>query len=141
MSDTERNRISLFNPPAKTRLISNLVFQPATSSHCVCFRFLCPSFPPPPPVLSSHWLLSVHLPVNLAELSSLLVSWLCSDGLVGPAACACQLRLLTSDPGYSPRLLLRILLQGDCHLPRTLLDHTRKPGGGGMSVCYDESVL
>ncbi|KAG7257634.1 hypothetical protein CRUP_029146, partial [Coryphaenoides rupestris] len=52
-------------------------------------------------------------------------------GPLGPgpaAACSCQLRLLTSDPGYSPRLLLRTLLQGDCHLPRTLLEHSpRKP--------------
>ncbi|XP_075899969.1 uncharacterized protein KIAA0825 homolog [Nelusetta ayraudi] len=44
------------------------------------------------------------------------------DGPVGHAAAACQLRLLTSDPGHNPRLLLRALLDGDCHLPRILLE-------------------
>ncbi|TNM89764.1 hypothetical protein fugu_003998 [Takifugu bimaculatus] len=44
------------------------------------------------------------------------------DGLVGHTASVCQLRLLTSDPGLNPRLLVRLLLHRDCHLPRTLLE-------------------
>ncbi|XP_028269180.1 uncharacterized protein KIAA0825 homolog isoform X2 [Parambassis ranga] len=44
------------------------------------------------------------------------------DGLMGQAALACQLRLLTSDPGYNPKLLLQMLLYRDCHLPRILLE-------------------
>ncbi|XP_070760941.1 uncharacterized protein KIAA0825 homolog [Enoplosus armatus] len=46
------------------------------------------------------------------------------DGLMGQAASACQLRLLTSDPGRNPRLLLRMLLYRDCHLPRILLENS-----------------
>ncbi|MEQ2298968.1 hypothetical protein AMECASPLE_010630, partial [Ameca splendens] len=46
------------------------------------------------------------------------------DGLMGEAALACQLRLLTSDPGCSPKLLLRMLLHEDCHLPRILLENS-----------------
>ncbi|XP_076010214.1 uncharacterized protein KIAA0825 homolog isoform X2 [Genypterus blacodes] len=46
------------------------------------------------------------------------------DGLTGQAASVCQLRLLTSDPGNSPRLLLRMLLHRDCHLPRILLENS-----------------
>ncbi|KAM4577001.1 uncharacterized protein KIAA0825 homolog isoform 1-T1 [Odontesthes bonariensis] len=46
------------------------------------------------------------------------------NGLLGEAALACQLRLLTSDPGCSPKLLLRILLYRDCHLPRMLLENS-----------------
>ncbi|KAK9522617.1 hypothetical protein VZT92_019067 [Zoarces viviparus] len=46
------------------------------------------------------------------------------DGLVGQAASACQLRLLNSDPGCNPRLLLRMLLYRDCHLPRILLENS-----------------
>ncbi|XP_047448436.1 uncharacterized protein KIAA0825 homolog isoform X2 [Mugil cephalus] len=45
-------------------------------------------------------------------------------GLVGLGALACQLRLLTSDPGHNPKLLLRMLLYGDCHLPRILLENS-----------------
>ncbi|KAG7254708.1 hypothetical protein CRUP_029340, partial [Coryphaenoides rupestris] len=66
-----------------------------------------------------HWLHALH--PDLYPESTL------RGGPLGPgpaAACSCQLRLLTSDPGYSPRLLLRTLLQGDCHLPRTLLEHS-----------------
>ncbi|KAM4578924.1 uncharacterized protein KIAA0825 homolog [Fundulus diaphanus] len=46
------------------------------------------------------------------------------DGLMGETALACQLRLLTSDPGCSPKLLLRMLLYEDCHLPRILLENS-----------------
>uniref|UniRef100_A0A1A8JAT7 KIAA0825 n=2 Tax=Nothobranchius TaxID=28779 RepID=A0A1A8JAT7_NOTKU len=46
------------------------------------------------------------------------------DGLMGEAALACQLRLLTSDPDCSPKLLLRMLLYEDCHLPRILLENS-----------------
>ncbi|TKS78887.1 hypothetical protein D9C73_012286 [Collichthys lucidus] len=46
------------------------------------------------------------------------------DGLMGQTASTCQLRLLTSDPGRNPRLLLRTLLYGDCHLPRMLLENS-----------------
>ncbi|PWA19513.1 hypothetical protein CCH79_00006814 [Gambusia affinis] len=46
------------------------------------------------------------------------------DGLTGEAALACQLRLLTSDPGCSPKLLLQMLLYEDCHLPRILLENS-----------------
>ncbi|XP_054629788.1 uncharacterized protein KIAA0825 homolog isoform X2 [Dunckerocampus dactyliophorus] len=46
------------------------------------------------------------------------------DGLVGQEASACQLRLLTSDPGSNPRLLLQMLLYRDCHLPRVLLENS-----------------
>uniref|UniRef100_A0A1A7WWN9 KIAA0825 n=1 Tax=Iconisemion striatum TaxID=60296 RepID=A0A1A7WWN9_9TELE len=46
------------------------------------------------------------------------------DGLMGEAALACQLRLLTSDPECSPKLLLRMLLYEDCHLPRILLENS-----------------
>uniref|UniRef100_A0A3B4Y314 KIAA0825 n=1 Tax=Seriola lalandi dorsalis TaxID=1841481 RepID=A0A3B4Y314_SERLL len=50
----------------------------------------------------------------------------CSYGLMGQAAFACQLRLLTSDPGRNPKLLLRMLLYRDCHLPRILLENSCK---------------
>ncbi|XP_051279687.1 uncharacterized protein KIAA0825 homolog isoform X1 [Dicentrarchus labrax] len=46
------------------------------------------------------------------------------DGLMGQTASTCQLRLLTSDPGRNPRLLLRMLLYRDCHLPRILLENS-----------------
>ncbi|XP_077456316.1 uncharacterized protein KIAA0825 homolog isoform X1 [Stigmatopora argus] len=46
------------------------------------------------------------------------------NGLMGQEASACQLRLLTSDPGSNPRLLLRMLLHRDCHLPRMLLENS-----------------
>ncbi|KAK1893063.1 putative protein KIAA0825 [Dissostichus eleginoides] len=46
------------------------------------------------------------------------------DGLVGQTASLCQLRLLTSDPGHNPRLLLRMLLYRDCHLPTILLENS-----------------
>ncbi|XP_034396586.1 uncharacterized protein KIAA0825 homolog isoform X2 [Cyclopterus lumpus] len=47
------------------------------------------------------------------------------DGLMGQAASACQLRLLNSDPGCNPKLLLRMLLYNDCHLPRILLENSQ----------------
>uniref|UniRef100_A0AAX7VDN2 KIAA0825 n=1 Tax=Astatotilapia calliptera TaxID=8154 RepID=A0AAX7VDN2_ASTCA len=46
------------------------------------------------------------------------------DGLMGQASLACQLRLLTSDPGCNPKLLLQMLLYRDCHLPRILLENS-----------------
>ncbi|XP_057686985.1 uncharacterized protein KIAA0825 homolog isoform X1 [Corythoichthys intestinalis] len=46
------------------------------------------------------------------------------DGLMGQEASACQLRLLTSDPGSNPRLLLQMLLHRDCHLPRMVLENS-----------------
>ncbi|XP_061906965.1 uncharacterized protein KIAA0825 homolog isoform X2 [Entelurus aequoreus] len=46
------------------------------------------------------------------------------DGLMGQEASACQLRLLTSDPGSNPRLLLRMLLHRECHLPHVLLENS-----------------
>ncbi|XP_038125801.1 uncharacterized protein KIAA0825 homolog isoform X1 [Cyprinodon tularosa] len=46
------------------------------------------------------------------------------DGLVGETALACLLKLSTSDPGCSPKLLLRMLLHEDCHLPRVLLENS-----------------
>ncbi|XP_007562817.1 uncharacterized protein KIAA0825 homolog isoform X1 [Poecilia formosa] len=46
------------------------------------------------------------------------------NGFTGEAALACQLRLLTSDPGCSPKLLLQMLLYEDCHLPRILLENS-----------------
>ncbi|XP_038560256.1 uncharacterized protein KIAA0825 homolog [Micropterus salmoides] len=46
------------------------------------------------------------------------------DGLMGQTASICQLRLLTSDPGHNPRLLLRMLLYRDCYLPRMLLENS-----------------
>ncbi|XP_017283396.3 uncharacterized protein KIAA0825 homolog isoform X2 [Kryptolebias marmoratus] len=59
------------------------------------------------------------------------------DGLVSEAALACQLRLLTSDPGYSPKLLLRMLLYGDCHLPRILLENSYFCQESGLEMCTE----
>ena len=142
VSDTECNLISLVNHQQRHAWFLTLSFsQPPLLN---VFVFL--SSPHPPLILSLHWLLSVQLPVNCwAVISSCRLPPACSDELVGPAASACQLRLLTSDPGYSPRLLLRMLLQGDCHLPRMLLGHARKlcfslEPGWDESVCYDGRV-
>ncbi|XP_061133735.1 uncharacterized protein KIAA0825 homolog isoform X1 [Syngnathus typhle] len=66
------------------------------------------------PVL--HWL-------NALE-PNIYTEQVIQDGLVGQEASECQLRLLTSDPGSNPRLLLRMLLHRDCHLPRTLLQNS-----------------
>lgn len=82
------------------------------------FRLLCclPLNGPP----------SAHSP-DTAELST-ASPFHCtlSNGPVGHTATACQLRLLTSDPGHNPRLLLRTLLDRDCHLPRILLESACK---------------
>ncbi|XP_065821463.1 uncharacterized protein KIAA0825 homolog [Labrus bergylta] len=61
-----------------------------------------------------HWLNAIN--------PDLFTEQVIRDGLMGQAASACQLRLLTSDPGCNPRLLLQMLLYRDCHLPRTLLE-------------------
>ncbi|KAM9360075.1 uncharacterized protein KIAA0825 homolog [Symphorus nematophorus] len=63
-----------------------------------------------------HWLHAIN--------PDLFTEQAVRDGLMGRAASACQLRLLTSDPGCNPRLLLRMLLHGDCHLPRILLENS-----------------
>lgn len=69
--------------------------------------------------------LHTHLTLQNCHLPFPSVSTL-SDGLMGRTAAACQLRLLTSDPGHNPRLLLRTLLDRDCHLPRILLENACK---------------
>ncbi|XP_041856259.1 uncharacterized protein KIAA0825 homolog isoform X2 [Melanotaenia boesemani] len=56
------------------------------------------------------------------------------DGLMGKPALGCQLRLLTSDPGCSPKLLLRTLLYEDCHLPRILLENSYLCQGRGSEI-------
>ncbi|XP_074526836.1 uncharacterized protein KIAA0825 homolog isoform X2 [Halichoeres trimaculatus] len=63
-----------------------------------------------------HWLNAIN-PDLFTEL-------VIREGLKGQAASPCQLRLLTSDPGCNPRLLLRMLLYQDCHLPRILLENS-----------------
>ncbi|CAJ1068534.1 uncharacterized protein KIAA0825 homolog isoform X4 [Xyrichtys novacula] len=63
-----------------------------------------------------HWLNAIN--------PDLFTEQVIREGLVGQAASACQLRLLTSDPGCNPRLLLRMLLYQDCHLPRILLENS-----------------
>ncbi|XP_056275657.1 uncharacterized protein KIAA0825 homolog isoform X2 [Pseudoliparis swirei] len=74
------------------------------------------STPRPPDSHVVHWLNAIN-PDLFSERAI-------RDGLVGQAASACQLRLLTSDPGCNPRLLLRMLLYNDCHLPRILLENS-----------------
>ncbi|XP_068166726.1 uncharacterized protein KIAA0825 homolog isoform X2 [Antennarius striatus] len=64
----------------------------------------------------AHWLNTIN--------PDLFTERAVRDGLVGQAAAWCQLRLLTSDPGLNPKLLLRTLLHRDCHLPRTLLENS-----------------
>eukprot|EP00064_Thunnus_orientalis_P007290 superscaffoldBa00000798_g7310 len=56
------------------------------------------------------------------------------DGLTGQTASACQLRLLTSDPGRNPVLLLRMLLYRDCHLPQILLENSYFCQESGLEV-------
>ncbi|XP_023256729.1 uncharacterized protein KIAA0825 homolog [Seriola lalandi dorsalis] len=63
-----------------------------------------------------HWLNAIN--------PDLFTEQAIRDGLMGQAAFACQLRLLTSDPGRNPKLLLRMLLYRDCHLPRILLENS-----------------
>ncbi|XP_068594737.1 uncharacterized protein KIAA0825 homolog [Brachionichthys hirsutus] len=64
----------------------------------------------------AHWLNAIN--------PELFTERVVRDGLEGQAAARCQLRLLTSDPGLNPRLLLRTLLHQNCHLPRTLLENS-----------------
>ncbi|XP_040010197.1 uncharacterized protein KIAA0825 homolog isoform X2 [Xiphias gladius] len=63
-----------------------------------------------------HWLNAIN--------PDLFTEQAIRDGLMGRAAFAYQLRLLTSDPGCNPKLLLRMLLYRDCHLPRILLENS-----------------
>ncbi|XP_071783596.2 uncharacterized protein KIAA0825 homolog [Centroberyx gerrardi] len=74
------------------------------------------STPQQPGSTGVHWLNAID-PDLFTEQSI-------RDGLTGQAASGCQLRLLTSDPGSSPRLLLVTLLHRDCHLPRILLENS-----------------
>ncbi|KAM8866056.1 uncharacterized protein KIAA0825 homolog [Synchiropus picturatus] len=46
------------------------------------------------------------------------------DGRRGEVAAMCQLRLLTSDPANNPRLLLKMLLDKECYLPKLLLENS-----------------
>uniref|UniRef100_A0A3B4AIS6 KIAA0825 n=1 Tax=Periophthalmus magnuspinnatus TaxID=409849 RepID=A0A3B4AIS6_9GOBI len=69
---------------------------------------------------SCNRLLTVLITVT-SPLSSLYRS---VEGLKDQAASTCQLRLLISDPGNDPKMLLRILLYRDCHLPRILLKNS-----------------
>ncbi|XP_045082705.1 uncharacterized protein KIAA0825 homolog [Coregonus clupeaformis] len=63
-----------------------------------------------------HWLSAIH--------PALFTQQAAREGLTGEAASECQLRLLTSDPECSPRLLLTAILHRDCHLLRVLLEHS-----------------
>nr|XP_020450251.1 uncharacterized protein KIAA0825 homolog [Monopterus albus] len=63
-----------------------------------------------------HWLNAIN--------PDLFTEQAIQDGPKSQAALACQLRLLTSDPGSNLRLLLRMLLYRDCHLPRVLLQNS-----------------
>ncbi|XP_023129482.2 uncharacterized protein KIAA0825 homolog isoform X1 [Amphiprion ocellaris] len=74
------------------------------------------STPPQPNSPAVYWLNAIN--------PDLFTEQTIRDGLVGQAALACQLRLLTSDPGHNPKLLLRMLLYRDCHLPRILLENS-----------------
>ncbi|XP_034025938.1 uncharacterized protein KIAA0825 homolog isoform X2 [Thalassophryne amazonica] len=64
-----------------------------------------------------HWLNAIN--------PYLFTEHVIRDGLTGQAASVCQLRLLTSDAGSISTLLLRLLLDRDCHLPRMLLENSR----------------
>ncbi|KAF3695913.1 putative protein KIAA0825 [Channa argus] len=74
----------------------------------------CTSHQPDSPVI--RWLNAVN--------PDLFTEQAIRDGLMDEAAFACQLRLLTSDPGHNPKLLLRMLLYRDCHLSRILLENS-----------------
>ncbi|KAK6312801.1 hypothetical protein J4Q44_G00161480 [Coregonus suidteri] len=63
-----------------------------------------------------HWLSAIY-PILFAQQAA-------REALAGKAASEGQLRLLTSDPGCSPRLLLTAILHRDCHLPRVFLEHS-----------------
>ncbi|XP_068461440.1 uncharacterized protein KIAA0825 homolog isoform X3 [Clinocottus analis] len=75
------------------------------------------STPHPPDSYVVHWLNAINPDVFSEQAVR--------DGLMGQAASACQLRLLNSDPGCNPRLLLQMLLYNDCHLPRILLENSQ----------------
>ncbi|XP_028312858.1 uncharacterized protein KIAA0825 homolog isoform X3 [Gouania willdenowi] len=64
----------------------------------------------------AHWLNAIS--PNLLKQQALSEDPSCQEAL------ACQLRLLTSDPGCNPKLLLRMLLYRDCCLPRILLENS-----------------
>lgn len=87
--------------------------------------FTCEAFSPP---LLSHaqWTAICTLTWHCRTVNFVFLHFTLRDGLMGQAASACQLRLLTSDPGRNPRLLLRMLLHRDCHLPRILLENSCK---------------
>ncbi|XP_060927572.1 uncharacterized protein KIAA0825 homolog [Limanda limanda] len=74
------------------------------------------SMPQQPDSSFVHWLNAINPDLFTAQAIR--------DGLMGQSAFACQLRLLTSNPGCNPKLLLRVLLEGDCHLPRILLENS-----------------
>nr|XP_019949157.1 PREDICTED: uncharacterized protein KIAA0825 homolog [Paralichthys olivaceus] len=74
------------------------------------------SMPQQPDSSFVHWLNAIN--------PDLFTEHAVRDGLMGQSAFACQLRLLTSNPGCNPKLLLRMLLEGDCHLPRILLENS-----------------
>ncbi|KAM9858641.1 uncharacterized protein KIAA0825 homolog [Aulostomus maculatus] len=57
----------------------------------------------------------------------------------GQVASACLLRLLTSDPGSNPRLLLRMLLYRDCHLPQILLENSYFCQESGVEMSAENS--
>ncbi|XP_055367213.1 uncharacterized protein KIAA0825 homolog isoform X2 [Betta splendens] len=82
--------------------------------------------PHEPDVPVSHWL-------NVVD-PDLFTEQAIADGPAGCAAFRCQLRLLTSDPGLHPKLLLRMLLHGDCHLPRALLENSHLCQGSDFKV-------
>ncbi|XP_058493319.1 uncharacterized protein KIAA0825 homolog isoform X1 [Solea solea] len=63
-----------------------------------------------------HWLNAVN--------PDLFTEQAIRNGFEGKSALACQLKLLTSDPGCNPKLLLRMLLYRDCHLLRILLENS-----------------
>uniref|UniRef100_A0A673WB82 KIAA0825 n=1 Tax=Salmo trutta TaxID=8032 RepID=A0A673WB82_SALTR len=63
-----------------------------------------------------HWLSAIH--------PGLFTQQAAREGLADEATSECQLRLLTSDPRCSPRLLLTAILHRDCHLLRVLLEHS-----------------
>ncbi|KAK7933136.1 hypothetical protein WMY93_004032 [Mugilogobius chulae] len=54
----------------------------------------------------------------------LFMGQIIDEDLKEQAASTCQLRLLISDLGNDPKMLLRILLYRDCHLPRILLQNS-----------------
>ncbi|XP_035496073.2 uncharacterized protein KIAA0825 homolog isoform X5 [Scophthalmus maximus] len=74
------------------------------------------SMPRQPDSSVVHWLNAIN--------PDLFTEQAIRDGLMSQSALACQLRLLTSDPGCNPKLLLRMLLYRDCHLPRILLENS-----------------